>query len=46
MKNCNSNYGGGILCLTVGQGKTALSLYLLSILKKKTLVIVHKRNFY
>ena len=42
MKNCNSNYGGGILCLACGQGKTALSLYLLSILKKKTLVIVHK----
>jgi superfamily II DNA or RNA helicase len=42
IKNCNTNYGGGILCLGCGQGKTALSLYLLSILKKKTLVIVHK----
>ena len=35
IKNCNTNYGGGILCLGCGQGKTALSLYLLSILKKK-----------
>lgn len=42
MKNCYPEYGGGILCLGCGFGKTIISLYLLSILKKKTLVIVHK----
>tara|TARA_B110001450_G_scaffold20166_1_gene18360 strand:- start:2779 stop:4770 length:1992 start_codon:yes stop_codon:yes gene_type:complete len=42
MKNCYPEYGGGILCLGCGFGKTIISLYLLSMLKKKTLVIVHK----
>ena len=34
--------GGGILHLQCGFGKTIIALYLISILKKKTLVIVHK----
>lgn len=34
--------GGGILTLPCGFGKTALALYLISELKKKALVIVHK----
>jgi len=42
MKNCFSDYGGGIICLCCGQGKTALSLNLIAELKKKALVIVHK----
>lgn len=33
---------GGILNLKTGGGKTALALYLISIIKKKTLVVVHK----
>lgn len=33
---------GGILNLRTGGGKTALALYIISILKKKTLIIVHK----
>jgi superfamily II DNA or RNA helicase len=35
-------YGGGILSLPCGFGKTILALYFISVLKKKTLVIVHK----
>jgi superfamily II DNA or RNA helicase len=35
-------HGGGILSLPCGFGKTILALYFISILKKKTLVIVHK----
>lgn len=34
--------GGGLLELPCGFGKTSISLYILSHLKKKTLVIVHK----
>ena len=36
------NYGGGILSLPCGFGKTALSLYIASQFKLKTLIIVHK----
>ena len=36
------NKGGGILSLPCGYGKTTISLYLISKLKKRTLVIVHK----
>ena len=36
------SYGGGILSLPCGFGKTILALYFISVLKKKTLVIVHK----
>ena len=34
--------GGGILSLPCGAGKTIMALYFVSVLKKKTLVIVHK----
>jgi superfamily II DNA or RNA helicase len=34
--------GGGILTLPCGFGKTILALYFISVLQKKTLVIVHK----
>lgn len=34
--------GGGLISLKCGGGKTVISLYLLSILKKKTIVVVHK----
>ena len=34
--------GGGLISLQCGGGKTVISLYLLSLLKKKTIVIVHK----
>jgi superfamily II DNA or RNA helicase len=34
--------GGGILSLPCGFGKTILALYFISILKKRTIVIVHK----
>jgi len=36
------NNGGGILSLPCGFGKTILGCYFISMLKKKTLVIVHK----
>lgn len=35
-------FGGGILSLPTGFGKTCVSLYILSKLKLKTLIIVHK----
>jgi superfamily II DNA or RNA helicase len=38
----NVKYGGGLLDLFCAWGKTSASLYILSKLKKKTLVIVHK----
>ena len=34
--------GGGLISLKCGGGKTVISLYLLSVLKKKTIVVVHK----
>lgn len=37
-----TTYGGGILSLPTGYGKTCVSLYILSKLKVKTLIIVHK----
>lgn len=36
------NEDGGLLCLRPGFGKTTLALYIVSIFKVKTLVIVHK----
>jgi superfamily II DNA or RNA helicase len=36
------NGGGGLLELYCGAGKTDTTIYLMSVLKKKTLVIVHK----
>jgi len=41
LKNIKNGYGG-ILCIPTGGGKTTLSLYIISILKVKTLVIVNK----
>jgi superfamily II DNA or RNA helicase len=38
----NVNYGGGLLELFCAWGKTSASLYIISKLKRKTLVIVHK----
>lgn len=38
----NINKNGGILQLHTGYGKTVLALYLASILKVKTLILVHK----
>jgi superfamily II DNA or RNA helicase len=40
--NATSTGGGGLLDLPCAFGKTSLSLYILSQLKKKTLVLVHK----
>ena len=37
-----NEYGGGILCLSCGAGKTVLALNLISQIKKKVLIIVHK----
>lgn len=37
-----NNYGGGLLELRCGGGKTVCGLNIISILKKKTLIIVHK----
>ena len=34
--------GCGLLALHTGFGKTCIGLYILSLLKKKTLIIVHK----
>lgn len=43
IKHCDDvNYGGGLLELPCAWGKTSGSLYILSKLRKKTLVIVHK----
>jgi superfamily II DNA or RNA helicase len=36
------NIGGGILSLPCGEGKTACACYLISQMKQKTLVLVHK----
>ena len=41
-KNIPSGGGGGIICIPCGFGKTAISLYMISVLKVKTLVIVHQ----
>lgn len=37
-----NEHGGAILCLPVGFGKTTVALYLASIVKKQTVVLVHK----
>ncbi len=42
IKSTKTVNGGGIICLGCGFGKTIISLYILSLLKKKTLVVVHK----
>ena len=42
LERLSNGRGGGLLELPCGFGKTSISLYILSQLKKKTLVIVHK----
>ena len=42
MKNCYPEYGSGTLCLGCGSGKTVIGLNIVSELKKKTLIVVHK----
>lgn len=42
MLNVLQTQGGGILNLFTGQGKTVIAIKLMSLLKKKTLIIVHK----
>ena len=42
LNHINNNNYGGLLDLYTGAGKTVLALYLLSKIKKKTLIIVHK----
>ena len=41
LKSCN-DIGGGIISLKCGGGKTVLALNIISQLKKKTIVVVHK----
>lgn len=33
---------GGIISLSCGQGKTVIALYIISVLQKKTMIVVHK----
>lgn len=42
MNNIDNNGFGGLLEVGCGQGKTVMALYILSKLKMKTLIIVHK----
>lgn len=41
MNACHKQ-GGGLICLGCGFGKTIISLKIVSLLKKKTLIVVHK----
>jgi len=36
------NQGGSLICLKTGGGKTVVALYIISLLKKKTIVLCHK----
>jgi hypothetical protein len=42
LKTIYENYGGGLIELQCGGGKTVIGLNIISRLKKKTLIIVHK----
>lgn len=42
MDNINSGKNGGLLDVPCGYGKTLMALYIISILKVKTLIVVHK----
>lgn len=43
LEHCRqTGYGGGLLELHTGWGKTSAGLYIASVLKKKTLIIIHK----
>ena len=44
LESSNGNPFGGIVVLPCGYGKTVYALYMISIIKRKTLVLVHK-NF-
>jgi superfamily II DNA or RNA helicase len=44
IKELDKDYGGGIINLTTGSGKTIVSLYLIAKKKLKTLIIVNKRE--
>jgi len=41
-KKACTDKGGGLISLKCGGGKTVLALYIIAMLKKKTLVVVHK----
>jgi len=41
-KKACSEKGGGLISLKCGGGKTVLALYIISLLKKKAIVVVHK----
>ena len=41
-KKSADTIGGGLISLKCGGGKTVLALYLISLMKKKTIVVVHK----
>lgn len=40
--NASKIFGGGLVCLGCGYGKTIIGLKILTLLKKKTLIVVHK----
>ncbi len=40
--NNAKKHGGGIISIRCGGGKTVLALHIISVLKKKTIVVVHK----
>lgn len=42
MKSCEGDYGGGIISVPCGFGKTVIALYIAAKLGLKTLVVVHK----
>lgn len=42
MMNQLTTIGGGILNLFTGQGKTVIAIKIMSLIKKKTLIVVHK----
>jgi superfamily II DNA or RNA helicase len=42
MNSLNSDYGGGIISVPCGYGKTVIALYIAAKLNLKTLVVVHK----
>ena len=42
LETFSKGFGGGVLHLATGFGKTCLALYLITVLKVKTLIIVHK----
>ena len=41
-KDACEKKGGGLICLKCGGGKTVLALYIIALLRKKAIVVVHK----